>query len=74
MFYLVLMKVSVVLEGFGVNTTNRQSPEGHITSLLLLRLSKEKLFERENTIKTTTRVKTQHFFKKKSDQMPVTLE
>lgn len=80
MYYLVLMKVPEVLKGLAVNTTNRQSPERPITSLrfLLLHLpvSLRKCSLRGNTIKTTLRVKTQHFLKKrkKSNQMPVTLE
>lgn len=77
MFYLVLMKELAVLKGLAVNTTNRQSPERPITSLLILYLPVclKKCSLRGNTIETTRRVKKQHFLKKKkSTQMPVTLE
>lgn len=68
-YYLMLMKVPEVLRGLAVNTTNRQSPErpsppsSSSSSSSSTFLSLRKCYLRENTIKTTLRVKTQHFLK-----------
>lgn len=69
-YYLMLMKVPEVLKGLAVNSTNRQSPErpsppssSSSSSSYSTFLSLRKCYLRGNTIKTTLRVKTQHFLK-----------
>lgn len=58
-YYLMLIKGSEVLKGLAVNTTNRKSPGRPPPPSTTC--SEEMLF---NIIKTTLRVRRQHFFKK----------
>lgn len=63
-YYSMLIKGSEVLKGLAVNTTNSKSPGTPPRPRPLPpSCSEETLFKR-NIVKTTARVRTQHFLKK----------